>query len=126
MFQVPAVVTMTIAATRMHRSLVDFTCESSDGCAILHLYFFPAHYGRCRFSVEDNSQTSGLKFSKSKQTHARPVPPNPMKITVHTIFEQDLTQMSDHGLSIHTDEEAHKKPSGSSGSSLDEDVERGE
>lgn len=121
-------VTMTIAATRMHRSLVVFTCGSPDRCAILHLYCFPAQYGRCRFSVEEISQTSGLKFSKSKQTHARPIPPNPMEIAVHTLFEQDLTQMSDHGLSVNTDEEARKRPSGSesSGSSLDEDVERGE
>jgi hypothetical protein len=30
MFQVPAVVTMTVAATRMHRSLVDFASVSPD------------------------------------------------------------------------------------------------
>jgi hypothetical protein len=95
-------------------------------CAILHLYIFLAHYARCRFSVEEDSQTSGLEFSKSKQTHAGPIPPNPMEIAVHTLFEQDLTQMSDLSLSVNTDEEAHKRSSGSSCSNLDEDVERGE
>ena len=37
LFQIPTVVTMTIAATRMHRSLVDFA--TSDVCAIPHMYF---------------------------------------------------------------------------------------
>ena len=36
-FQIPTMVTMTIAATRMHRSLVDFA--TSDQCAILHAFF---------------------------------------------------------------------------------------
>jgi len=45
MLQAPAVVTMTIAAARMHRSLVDFTPGSSDVCAILHI-FPPAHYSQ--------------------------------------------------------------------------------
>jgi hypothetical protein len=72
---------------------------------------------------EDVQTTSGLKFLKSKQTHARPIPPNPMEMTVDTPIEQDLTQMGDHGLPVNTDDDAHKKPSGSS---LDEDVEPGE
>ena len=70
--------------------------------------------------MDGNIQTSGLKFSGTKQTHARPVPPNPMD--VHTGFEQDLTWISDHDLSTSADEETDKK---SSASSLDEDVERG-
>ena len=45
MLQAPAVVTMTIAATRMHRSLVDFAPRSSDGCAILHI-FTATYYGQ--------------------------------------------------------------------------------
>jgi len=34
--QVPGVVTMTVAATRMYRSLVDFANESSNAYAINH------------------------------------------------------------------------------------------
>jgi len=34
--RIPAVVTMVIAATRMHRSLVDFA--TPDMCAILHIF----------------------------------------------------------------------------------------
>ena len=36
-FQTPIIVTMTIAATRMHRSLVDFA--TSNVCVILHILF---------------------------------------------------------------------------------------
>ena len=35
-FQIPAIVTMTIAATRMHRSLVNFATPVV--CAIPHIY----------------------------------------------------------------------------------------
>jgi len=36
LLQVPGVVTMTVAATRMYRSLVDFAHDSSNACAINH------------------------------------------------------------------------------------------
>ena len=36
--RIPAVVTMTIAATRMHRSLVDFS--NPNVCALLHFFFW--------------------------------------------------------------------------------------
>ena len=45
--RIPAVVTMTIAATRMHRSLVDFS--NPDVCAILHFFFGPAHHDQMSF-----------------------------------------------------------------------------
>jgi len=37
LFQIPTIVTMTIAATRMHRSLVDFATFGA--CVILHVSF---------------------------------------------------------------------------------------
>ena len=47
-----------------------------------------------------------------------------MKIPIRIIFQQHLTrQMSNHGLSTITSEELDKEPSGSS---IDEDVERGD
>jgi hypothetical protein len=42
MFETPAVIIMTIAATRMHRSLVNFASVSSDVYDALHfLSFYP-------------------------------------------------------------------------------------
>jgi hypothetical protein len=37
-FQLPAVLTMAVAATRMHRSLVNFTHRPSDACVIFHRF----------------------------------------------------------------------------------------
>jgi len=92
MLQVSAVVTMTVAATRMHRSLVDFTSRTSD-------------------CVDESFQMSCAKFSKATQSHTRPIPPNSSQITVHTLFEQDLARMSDRDLSVNADEEMREKPS---------------
>ena len=79
---------MTIAATRMHRSLVDFASKSSDGCLL-------------------------LLHSKTKQTHAPPTPPNPIEIAVCTIINQHrIPQMGDNNLSINIEEEADKKLNG--------------
>ena len=122
-FQVPAVVTMTIAATRMHRSLVCFNSGSSDTCAILH--FFPAQCDRC-LSRPKNVQISGLKFARNKQTHATTAPPNPLEMAVCSVFEQHLTpQVIDNDSSINTDGQTHEKRNSLSFGS-DVDVERGE
>jgi len=111
-FQIPTMVTMTIAATWMHRSLVDFA--TSDMCAILHITSFPAHSDRCRFSVHQNLQTSGLRFAKTKQIRVTAIPLDPMGASASTVLQQDLTQqMSDHGLSTNTDEEVRQEPNGS-------------
>jgi hypothetical protein len=76
---------------------------------------------------DENIRKNGLKLSKTtlKRAHARPIPHNPIQIAVPTLFEQDLTQMSDHDSSDNAEnlKGGHEKPSGSS---LDEDVERGE
>ena len=119
-FHIPIMVTMTIAATRMHRSLVDFA--TSDMCAILHL-FSPAHSDRCQFSAHQNFQSSGVRFAKPKQIRATPIPLDPVEISVHTILQQHLApQMRDQGLSTNTDE-VHQEPNGLT---LGRDVERGE
>lgn len=83
-------VIMTIAATRMHRSLVDFASKSSDDCPLLL-----------------HSKT------KAKQTHAPQTPPNPIEIAVCTIINQHQTPpMGDNNLSINI-EEADKEQNGS-------------
>jgi hypothetical protein len=47
LFEVPSLVVMTIAATRMHRSLVDFASGSTEVYDILHfLSYFHAQCGR--------------------------------------------------------------------------------
>jgi len=104
-FQVPAVVTMTIAATRMHRSLVCFTSGSSE--------------------TPKNVQKSGLEFARANHAHSTTTPPNPMETAVCSILEQHLTPQVDNDSSINTDGQTHVKRNGLSLDS-DVDVERGE
>jgi len=105
MFQVPAVVTMGIAATRMHRSLVCFASESSD-------------------NRHKNVQPSGLKclrLARNKQAHSTAIPTNPMEVAVCSVIEQHLTpQVIDNDWSINTDGRTHDK---CHGLSLDSDVD---
>ena len=93
MFQGPAVVTMTIASTRMYRSLVDFTSGPPDACVILQLLFLSpvrvtAYHDRCHFSAQGNPQINGLRSMRIEQTHPTPIVLNPMKISAPPVFEQ--------------------------------------
>jgi len=91
-------VIMAIAATRMHRSLVEFASRPSDACAIL--------------------------YTKTKQNYAPPTPLNPMDISVRAVIEQHLTlQIDRDDMSISTDGQTHEE-SEQNGSRLDEDIER--
>jgi len=102
MFQPPSVVTMTIAATRMHRSLVDFTYGSSD-------------------AMHKNDFIRDIDIG-AKPPHVPPIPRSPMEISVRTVFEQHLSlQVGDHEPPTNTNEGVHNKLEASS---LDEDVER--
>jgi len=105
MFQVPAVVTMSIAATRIHRSLVCFTSGSSER--------------------HKNVRNSGVEFTSAKQADATVILPNPMDMAVCSVFEQHLTPRIYDDSSINTDSETHEKRGGLSHHS-DVDVERGE
>ena len=121
MFQAPGGLIMVVAATRMHRSLVDFANRSSDACVIRYLISSPAHDCRCRFSMGEDIQTIGLKFAKPKQRPTT-MSHNLTEISVHTILEPRLTQQINDSSSS-TDENVHEKPSVST---LDRDLERGE
>jgi len=103
MFQAPAVVTMTIASTRMHRSLVD-SASSSD-------------------VVQESFQVSKLKFATPKQSRATPAPLSLTETTVPTVLEQHLTpQLGDRDPSINTDDKVLENRTESSPG---EDLERG-
>ena len=83
---------MIIAATRMHRALVDFASVSSDMYGTLcFLSFFPAQYGRCRFRAHEKVKVSRLASPNTKQTDAAPTTPHRIEIAVDTAFEQHPT-----------------------------------
>jgi len=104
MFQFPTWVTMAVAATRIHRDLVDFAFESTD-------------------TASENPQNGDLRMAKTKQAHTPPTPGNRMEVEVHMTFEQHPTlQSTDRDVSISTIDEVHEKPNGLC---LDDDVECG-
>ena len=82
MFQAPALITMAIASTRMHRSLVDFSSRP-----------FGVH------------EINVFMVTSAKRTHAISVPLNRMGSTVGVTFEQHRApQTSLHESCINTDE----------------------
>jgi len=87
MFQTPALITMSIASTRMYRSLSDFS--SSD---------------------ISQSTTQTRSAPGTKLTFAGPVQLNHMEVTVHTNSEQYPSQTSQYGLYIGTDGQLSDKP----------------
>lgn len=106
-FQAPALITMAIAGSRMHRSLVDFSSRS-----------FGVH------------ETSVFMFPTAKRTHAILVPLNRMGPTVGATFEQHpapQTSLHDFGINtdeVHEDSEALRERVGTS-FQVDDDVESG-
>jgi hypothetical protein len=82
-------ITMKIAATRMHRSLVDYASGSPDAYDTLQLpfLFILLSASNVQFSVLENLEQAARTASIS--------PPNRIEVTVHKSFEQHSTaQMS--------------------------------
>jgi hypothetical protein len=103
---------MTIAATRMHRSLVDFASRSTDVYDVLSVVF-PAHCGQCRFSTPHNLRNNSLPTPEFKRSNATSIPMDRMEVAVHVVSEQHGTpRMKDDNLSISTNEQMHEKPNG--------------
>ncbi|KAF8489241.1 hypothetical protein F5888DRAFT_1808899 [Russula emetica] len=100
MFQLPAVIAMAIAATRIYRNLVDFA------------------YGSTNIAFDSLSlQKRDGKITKTKWKPSAPTPVNQIEVTVDTRWERESTAQS----TISVDGQLCDKPHGSS---LDSDLER--
>jgi hypothetical protein len=94
LFETPCLVTMIIAATRMHRSLVDFAWSSN--------------------MARERAQVSSLVFSKTKQTDTAPTMRHRIEIAVDTAFEHHPTaQIVDDNSSDIRTESSHPLPTDS-------------
>ena len=109
---------MTIAATRLHRSLVDFASSSTDVYDILYSLTFLVHCERRRFSAHEVPQDP-WRVQESKQMILPLNPIDRMGVDVDIVSEQYVTP---HDLSITTGDEVHGK---SNGMGNDKDVEHG-
>jgi len=106
MFQFPAYITMTIAATRLYRSLVDFNSSSTD-----------------LFTTNVDIRNGGTLVPETKRINAASIPISQVEVATDIFSERHVPlSMVDHDSHISTDEKTHDKPEGLS---LDGDVERG-
>ncbi|KAN0118725.1 hypothetical protein V8E52_004836 [Russula decolorans] len=108
MLLTPGLITMTITATRTHRSLVDYASGFPDVV-----------------SAQENTKLPkrSTVFSKTKRAQAALNSPDRIEVTVHTAFEQHTTtQTNDDDSYNSTNEQVHEKPNPLG---LGDDVERG-
>jgi hypothetical protein len=133
MILTPGLIIMTIAATRMHRSLVDYASAFPDVYdTLLLLSLYPTQRGQYRFrvTVRENINlpiTSAL-FSKTKRAQTALNSLHRIEVNVHTSYEQDTiavtTQTNDHDSYNSTNDRVNEKPN-AWGPQPGEDVERG-
>ena len=98
MLQPPTAILMTIAATRMHRTLVGFTYGSKDKYTLFISFFFQTCSDRCRCSAFDTLQNGGPPVSKIEWTPASQSTVRRMEVTMQKTDEQYPTsQSSQHG-----------------------------
>ncbi|KAI9441046.1 hypothetical protein F5148DRAFT_829760 [Russula earlei] len=104
MFQTPALITMSIAATRMYRSLSDFSSRGSTSL--------------------DYTKSTGLSGSSdNNRVRVAPIQLNPMEVSVHTDSEQyPASQVGQYASFVITDGQLGDKPHGLD---VEDDVESG-
>ena len=92
MFQMPLLITLSIAATRLYRSLAEFVSESTEMYEPFSFGFSPCS---CRFSAQKNA--GGHTALSAAWAPAVSPRSNQIDGTVHTVYEQHMTsQMSHH------------------------------
>jgi hypothetical protein len=115
MFQLPSVIAMSIAATRIYRNLVDFVYGSKDMCFFHRLLYLLRSLSSmiCR-----SLQVRDGKITKTKSKPSAPASVSPIEVTVETRCER---RSSTAQSMICVDEQLGYKPHRPS---LDSDLER--
>jgi hypothetical protein len=126
MFQQPSWITMAIASTRMHRSPVDFTYESTDVYAILYSLAFSgllwSTLGRHGFSAHDSSlQDVNYPAPKNEQSPLDQRRLDKTKVAAYAVSEHHPTLQAgnDDSCASNTNQ-PHENPNGLS---RDEDLD---
>jgi len=126
MFWGASLIALSIAATRIHRSLVDFAYENTEVFDRDAPTSAPAHSGLRFHGSSDPSGSKTLagcrtdpKVNRSASFFA---PPNRMEVSIHMAYEEYQTPPSIHSDSVVSAEGAlGEKPAGLG---LDDDVEK--
>ena len=83
--------TLVIAATRMHRSLIDFAHRSPDVYDVFYdsiLSRFLPHDGRYRFSARENIQDDRIPVPETKRISPAWIPNDRMVVAMDVFSEQ--------------------------------------
>jgi hypothetical protein len=89
---------MTIAATRMHSSLVDFASGSTEVYDILHFLSFFVLSVAYVFRIHESRPLSSLVFSKTKRADTAPTTLDGItNASVNRVFEQCSTGSKNDG-----------------------------
>ena len=96
MFQLPLLISLSIAATRLYRSLAEYVSGTTE---MYEPFFFVFSPGPFRFSIQENN--TNLRPAWAPAVPARS---HQIDITVHTDYEEDVTSpMSHHSSHIDID-----------------------
>jgi len=125
---VPSLLALSIAATRIHRSLADFAYENTGVYGKDSFAPAPPHNGRGPHGL---SEPNGSKTLATGSGHTVPkvnpsgslfTPPNDLEVAIHVSYEEYQTPTSIHSVSVVSGEEqSGEKPAGLG---LDDDVEK--
>jgi len=128
LFWVPSLVALSIAATRIHRSLADFAYENTGVYSKGSLTPALPHNGR---SPHGLGEPNGSKTLATGSGHTAPkvnpsgslfTPPSDLKVAIHIAYEEYQTPPSIHsGSGVGGEEQLSEKPAGLG---LDDDVEK--
>ena len=88
MFQLPSVITNTIAATRIYRSLADYTFDSTN--------------------VDAGFSKSDTKVSKIKWENTAPMSLNRIEVAVDTAYEQNPRSRTVHSVGAQQGDKLHE------------------
>jgi hypothetical protein len=88
MFQLPSVITNTIAATRIYRSLADYSFEFKN--------------------VDAGFSKSGTRVSRIEWNNPAPISLNRMEVTVDTAYEQYPTSRTTHSVGAQQGDKPHE------------------
>jgi hypothetical protein len=124
-FLFPSVVASSIAATRIHRGLVDYAsagCTEQYDTTLSHPSF---HLHRCRRQFDaSHSKANGRAEWKVNRVPITRTQLSRMEVAIPEMYEQDETpQMSQHISFIDVEGQLCEKPAGQPG--LDENIESG-
>jgi len=85
---------LIIAATRMHRSLVDFASGSSDVYDAHFLSLFPFSAADGRFRVHGNPQMNNLASPKTKRTSTPSSALDRVEVAIHPAINSHPTSLT--------------------------------